>query len=211
MREAPSPGRPPDLSALWVAELGRLTESVLHNLRNGLQGVGVNVEVIRSRAEGGEREIRTVDIRNFAANASRQFDEVARRVEALLFLVREPRGSDVVAVLRALGGILVSSEGRGLRIPDSASSARAGSDPVLVRLALTHAVLCALAVMTDVAAEVTTGPFVSVTLSGASSEQPALSREVADALRFHHVFCEASPGRITLTFPTALKSDTVLV
>jgi hypothetical protein len=84
-------------------------------------------------------------------------------------------------------------------------------DPVVARLALTHALLCALDASSDVAAEIEAAPYVRVVLSWASEQTPELNPAVVDALREHHVSVEPSAGRIALIFPTAVRSDTVLV
>jgi hypothetical protein len=41
------------LSALWLATLQRVTDRVAHEIRNALNGVAVNVEVVRTRAARG--------------------------------------------------------------------------------------------------------------------------------------------------------------
>ena len=41
------------LSALWLVTLQRLTDRTAHDIRNALNGVAVNLEVVRSRAARG--------------------------------------------------------------------------------------------------------------------------------------------------------------
>jgi len=113
----------------WLAALQQLTGAVAHELRNALNGVAVNLEVVRSRAtrEGAPASA----LGSFAGSASGQLEQVIAMTDALLALTRagqEPaavgRITDQVAalvrpVLAAAGGALeIAVEGDGAtRLP----------------------------------------------------------------------------------------------
>jgi signal transduction histidine kinase len=117
----------------WLVALQQLTGRVAHELRNALNGVAVNLEVVRSRA--GREGLAASALGSFAGSASDQLEQVIGMTDALLALARagqEPvaigRITDQVAalvrpVLAANGGALeLAVEGeRTTRIPSSAA------------------------------------------------------------------------------------------
>lgn len=117
----------------WLAMLQRLTSGVAHELRNALNGVAVNLEVVRSRA--GREGLAASALGSFAGSASDQLEQVIAMTDALMALARaaqEPaaigRTADQVAalvrpVLAANGGaldLLVENEGT-TRVPAAAA------------------------------------------------------------------------------------------
>ena len=134
---AASPGvatsRGGEIERRWLTALQQLTGGVAHELRNALNGVAVNLEVVRSRAarEGAAASA----LGSFAGSASDQLEQVIAMTDALLALTRagqEPaavgRIADQVAslvrpVLAAGGGSLeLVVEGDGVtRLPASAA------------------------------------------------------------------------------------------
>ena len=117
----------------WLAALQRLTGRVAHELRNALNVVAVNLEVVRSRA--GREGLAASALGSFAGSASDQLEQVIGMTDALLALARaaqEPaaigRTTDQVAalvrpVLAANGGALelVVEGERTTRVPSSAA------------------------------------------------------------------------------------------
>ena len=108
----------------WLAALQQLTGGVAHELRNALNGVAVNLEVVRSRA--AREGVAASALGSFAGSASDQLEQVIAMTDALLALTRagqEPavigRIADQVAalvrpVLAAAGGsleLVVEGEG----------------------------------------------------------------------------------------------------
>ena len=117
----------------WLAALQQLTGRVAHELRNALNGVAVNLEVVRSRA--GREGLAASALGSFAGSASDQLEQVIGMTDALLALARagqEPaaigRTTDQVAALvrpalAATGGaleLLVEGE-RTTRVPSPAA------------------------------------------------------------------------------------------
>jgi len=216
------PGTAPDLSELWLEELGQLTGHALHALRNGLQGVAVNLEVIRSRvertaatsdsAESGATVTSSPDLRTFAANASRQFEDVSLRIESLAFLCRQPSGEPELSdILNALAALVRTRDRQPLTVLGDSGDSRVAADPVAVRLLLTRLTLPAVKSGALVRCEVKIGSFVSVDLlyepENAGGPRPD-DIAIANAA---HISMKERPGGWTLTFPSTLRSDTVLV
>lgn len=96
-----------DLEALWLQHLQRVVDLAAHEIKDSLNGVSLNLEVVRSRSE---REGAASGLAQFAAAASSQLETLTDRTEALLFLARPRRkGSqaDVALTLRHLATLLV--------------------------------------------------------------------------------------------------------
>jgi signal transduction histidine kinase len=145
------------LDALWLATLQKLAARVAHDLKGALNGVSVNLEVVRSRSE---KEATTgADVRRFATNAAEQMSAVIRGTTALLSLARGTRGpvevsmvtKQIVNLLEDMtaggaGGLQVSIEGGmaaetaapmnavRLAIAECLLAATASADPVFVRV-----------------------------------------------------------------------------
>ena len=122
-------GRDGEIERRWLAALQRLTGSVAHELRNALNGVAVNLEVVRSRA--GREGAPASALGSFAGSASDQLEQVIAMTDALLALTRAgqepaavgPITGQVAALVRpvlaASGGALeIVVEGDGVtRLP----------------------------------------------------------------------------------------------
>ena len=121
-------GAPAEVAAraerLWLAQLHRLAGGVSHELRNALNGVAVNLEVVRSRSERDGVPARSLS--SFAGSASDQLETVIAITEALVSLARPARqpatvgrtADQILAVLRpplaANGGsVRLEVEGEG--------------------------------------------------------------------------------------------------
>ena len=95
----------PDIARLWVAAHQELADRAAHELRNALNGVAVNLEVVRSRLDRPGVDIRTV--LPFATTASNSMEELSAFSEALLTLARSPRQpADVGLMLRNIFTVL---------------------------------------------------------------------------------------------------------
>lgn len=122
-------------AAGWLAAQQDVAGRAAHELKNTLNGVAVNLEVVRSRlARPG---VQPEQVQRFAEAAVDQLDQLTRQVEALLALTRAAREPvDVGATVRQL---------LALRPPDTTVSLAPGdapltsADPALVRLALASA------------------------------------------------------------------------
>ena len=129
---------------LWVRTLGRLTEAAAHELRNALNGVAVNLEVVRSRA--GRHDVAGDRLVPFAEAATGQLELATARAEALLALARPVRGpADIGKVIRDTLTVLgakspVNPTDSDASLPPAGEWA-VGSDGAVVRLLLVELVL----------------------------------------------------------------------
>lgn len=101
-----------DIEVLWFRMLQRVVDLSAHEIKDSLNGVSLNLEVVksRSRREGTAAS----DVAEFAAAAGSQLETLIERTEALVFLGRPPkRGSDVdvALTLRHLAALLVPAAG----------------------------------------------------------------------------------------------------
>ncbi|HEU4643587.1 MAG TPA: histidine kinase dimerization/phospho-acceptor domain-containing protein [Gemmatimonadaceae bacterium] len=127
---------------LWLEALQRLADGAAHEIKNPLNGLAVNLEVVRSRAERGGADVATVA--RFATAAAEELQRTAALVEALLAVSRPARAPvDLWMVLQplvALYGAIAAASGGTLVLERPAESMGATeADPAAVRLAMTSA------------------------------------------------------------------------
>lgn len=194
------------LELLWLDTLQQVTARAAHELKGALNGVSVNLEVVRGRAAQAEQPASAVA--RFAGSAAVQLDAVIEMNEALLALARRPRDpADVAAVLRHLAALLVPAA-HAVGLPLEIDSMAEGmpmtttAPAAAVRTVLGRCLLAAfdagggrLAVRTDALG-------VAVVLEPSSAtldvDQPTRDCAAAHGIRL------AFDGRIlTLTFPVA--------
>jgi signal transduction histidine kinase len=77
-------------SSEWLGALQSLAARVAHEIRNPLNAVAVNLEVVRSRCERGTADAHA--LLPFATAAAGELERVSRLVDALLALARPGRG-----------------------------------------------------------------------------------------------------------------------
>ena len=111
------------IDARWLDALQRLASRVAHELRGALNGVSVNVEVVRSRAAKATASAAALE--PFADAASAQLDDVIELTEALLGLARPARepvdvGTEVKRIVTLLSAA-ARADSRRLTIDDVAA------------------------------------------------------------------------------------------
>lgn len=95
----------PDVAALWLAAHQEIVDRAAHELRNSLNSVAVNLEVVRSRLQRKTPELAAIV--PFAQTAAHAMEGLSALSEAFLTLARPPRQpADVGGVLRALFTVL---------------------------------------------------------------------------------------------------------
>jgi signal transduction histidine kinase len=166
---------------LWLATLQKLAAHVAHDLKGALNGVSVNLEVVRSRS--AKDSSTGADVHRFATNATDQMTVVIRATTALLSLARGTRGPvEVSMVARQLVNLLddMSSAGGGrLRVSvDGGMSAETAAPLSAVRFAVAECLLAALPGTDPVSIRVVGLPSPSVHITPGTV--PALS---ADGVR----------------------------
>ena len=160
-----------DPCALWLATQQAIGARVAHEIKNSLNGVAVNLEVVRSRlgraaatatvtagtapspavgdASGGAGKGTPALPTSFAETASEEFERLSREVEALLALVRPVREpADVALVTVQLARLLgVAAERGGGRVVVEGTDdgdARTSMGGEAVRLVVAQAMLSAV-------------------------------------------------------------------
>jgi signal transduction histidine kinase len=111
------------IDARWLDALQRLSSRAAHELRGALNGVSVNVEVVRSRAAKAAASAAALE--PFADAASAQLDDVIELTEALLGLARASREPTEIATetkrIVTLLAAAARADSRRLRIEDVAT------------------------------------------------------------------------------------------
>jgi hypothetical protein len=181
-----------DVGLLWLATLQRAVGRASHDVKDALNGVAVNIEVIRSRS--GRPNVAASAVAPFADAAGQQLERLTTLLEAVLALGRAEREpTDVVVVLRRLATLCGASASPAdaavvLDLGDVESTVtRVHGDAVRLALA---APLLDLAVGTDTSTRATpvrctvgeTPDGIVVTI-GAVGRRAVMPETVADAVR----------------------------
>jgi signal transduction histidine kinase len=173
----------PSLDELWLRSLQKLTAHIAHDLKGALNGVSVNLEVVRARSE---KETSTgADVHRFAAAAADQLGIVIRSTTALLSLARGTKGPvEVSMIARQVASLLEdtasASPGRFALSIEGGLAAETSAPLHAVRLALAECLLSAGSGKGEVAVRVRGLPTPVVHITPAPD--PDLPREVTSAL-----------------------------
>ena len=162
---------------LWLDVLQQIGARTSHELKGALNGVAVNLEVVRSRA--AKPDTAAAAIGPFAASAADQLEAVVDMTEALLTLTRPPREPlDVFQTLQAFASLLTPSaraEGSSLRL-EAPSKDIAGrtvrTQANVVRVVIGAALLAALASKGDIRCRVDMSEETIVSIECADAEGP---------------------------------------
>ena len=204
---------PEDVSALWLQTLQRAVGRASHDVKDALNGVSVNLEVIRSRA--ARPEVPASAVLQFSEAAAQQLDRLTNLIEAVLAVSRPERSpTDVALTLRRITTLCAASSSSTdalVRMVDDgsvgATVTRARGD--VVRLAL-------LASLLDVvsgtqrgqqASEVTCtlggdGDAIHVVIKSAD-RRTTFPEGIADVVRTAGIRWTEGPLDLSLAFPRA--------
>jgi hypothetical protein len=132
-----------ELDNLWLAALQEVIDRGAHEVKDVLNGVSLNLEVIRSRVSRPDASHNGLDL--FARTAAEQLELLCARTEAVLFLARPAREpADVAVTLRHLASLLVPAtraDGGSLTVDGYWTSAPTTAAAQATRLALAAALL----------------------------------------------------------------------
>jgi signal transduction histidine kinase len=201
---------------LWLAAFQRLAARAAHEIRNPLNGVVVNVEVLRGRL--GRPEADPAKLATFAELASGEIGRSAQLIEALLALARPPSANAVdlrqaLDPLVVLYGAVAVRNGGCLEVvrPPQGTDSHAGGpstvDALSARLAiatiLDHSVDGAARVECW-AASVAGAPTVGVSRDGGAPVIPDVERiqTALPAVRIEH-----ARSAVTIVFPALSAAD----
>jgi len=201
------------VAALWLGVWQRIAGRSAHEVKNALNGVSVNLEVVRSRlarAAADPAAAASTTATRFAEVASAQFELLAVLNDAMLGLARPARApADVAQLLAPLVVLLdaiARSEGGSLMVGGLGvgSSTRVAASPLLVRLLLAAALDAAVGRGRAVTCRVESGREVRVRIAWDGIESaPPVASEVAHVAARGGVGFEAGAHAVTLTFVPA--------
>lgn len=190
----------PATDALWLDTLARICGRAAHELKGVMNGVSVNLEVVRTRA--AKPDVPASSVASFANAAAGQFDAVMEMTEALLALARTPERVEVGRTARQLGALLVPVarvEGRELVIEGSVDTLGATTaDANAVRAAIGLSLLAALESAPRVACRVAADALQLVAKEG---EVGGLSEDARAIVREAGIEVQAERSAISITFP----------
>jgi len=142
-RGAAEAGVDAPLAGLWLACYERLVAAAAHEVNNALNGVAMNLEVVRLRARSGAD---AGALASFVAAGAEEHEVTVALVGALLALGRAPRqaaGTDVAAVLGhavALLAPVLRHQGVTIEVTSAERSVWTVAPPRAVRLAVCVAI-----------------------------------------------------------------------
>lgn len=192
-------------ASLWLELSQEIANRVGHEIKNALNGVAVNLEVVRSRAQ--RVGVAPAAVVPFAESASRQFEEVSRLTDALLALARPVhRPMDVSTTIECLTQLLgaVATRANGAVLLERAGDAATTSvDGDAARAVMAAALLGALDRFGRVRCVLETGGVLRITsetgkkkASGSLMAAPALKIAKLAGIRV-----ENASQHIILKFP----------
>jgi signal transduction histidine kinase len=194
-----------DLDARWLDALNRISGRAAHELKGALNGVSVNVEVVRSRCE--KPDVAASALRTFATAASGQLDAVIEMTDALLGLARTSGApTDVAQAVRrivALLGPAARAEGKEVEV-DSALDllGTTTASGTAVRLAVGEALLAALDRATRVRCVAHgKGDARPLRIESAEGEAFAIDDAITTLVGGEGIHIEAESSAMVISFP----------
>lgn len=193
------------VAVLWLSVFQALADRAAHEIRGALNGVAVNLEVVRMRSErpGGAGAVGP-----FLGNAVDQLELLTERTEALLAVSRRAaRPFDVrsgLGRLVALLGPVAKAAGGAIEIADDADGAPAvtTSDPETARLVLAATLLAASEGDRRLLCRIAVRDAIIVRVEGASGV-PSLTTDLVRAAADAGIGIELAPDATIVAFPVA--------
>jgi signal transduction histidine kinase len=191
--------------ALWLHTLHRLSSRAAHELKGALNGVAVNLEVVRSRAV--KPDVPATAVSKFADAAVTQLDSVIALTEALLSLTRpvaEPvLITAIVRHIEALVAPVVRADGGCLDLEGSFDELGVTSaSGNAVRLAVGASMLAAVDASPQVrCAVVPSEARATVRFDSDGGSTPAIDAAVVRAAAEAGIRIQAGSDVISISFP----------
>jgi signal transduction histidine kinase len=192
----------PGIDALWLETFQRVCGKTAHELRGALNGVSINLEVVRTRSVKPDAPASAVA--TFAGAAASQFEAVMDMTEALLALSRAARAPiDVAATVQWFVQLLAPvarADGRELRVDGSLEGlGTTSADGSAVRLAVGATLLASLDSCNTIVCRAS-GAQLLVTNEG-DEPPPIPGDDVVAAVRDAGIAIQADPPVVSITFP----------
>lgn len=198
---------------LWLDTLQRISGRSAHELRGALNGVSVNLEVVRSRT--AKTEGLAMSVAKYADAAGGQLTHVIAMSEALLSLARAPRGpveiGPVTRRFETLLGAAAKVDGRSLVVEASVDAlGMTTADGAATRLLIGASLLAALDASTRVVCRATDDDRPAFRVESCDGARFALPAEVLAAASDAGIGVSAEPSALSISFPRGTKDGTAL-
>ena len=192
-----------DIDTLWLRTLEDVVNRAAHEVKDSLNGVSLNVEVLRSRA--GRPGAMADGLAAFATSAAEQLELVATRAEAVLFLARPAREpADVALALQHLAALLTpaaKADGKRLLIDGYGRSTPTAATAQATRLALALGLLALLRSGSTGRCTLENNGETVVRFSHEPAGTCSLEPAVAAVIEAHHIRVDRSGTDLLLRFP----------
>ena len=197
----------PETDARWLDALSRLVGRAAHELKGALNGVSVNQEVIRSRAD--KPNATAASLSSFATAAADQLDVVISLTDAVLGLARKGREPiDVGLEVRRIAillGAAARSDGKQLTLDDAAALSVLGATSApgsAVRLAICESLLAAGDASTTVRCTVATNaPMPAIRIECGDGNAITVGSEIVIAAADAGITIRAESSAVSISFP----------
>jgi signal transduction histidine kinase len=204
---------PEDVSALWLHTLQRAVGRASHDVKDALNGVSVNLEVIRSRA--ARPNVPASAVLQFSEAAAQQLDRLTNLIEAVLAVSRPERApADVALTLRRITTLCTASSSSTDALVSMVDDGSAGATMTRVRGDVVR--LALLATLLDVVGETERGKRaseVTCTLAGdteaihvliaSGDRRTAVPENITELTRSAGVRWTEGEHDLSLAFPRA--------
>lgn len=197
---------------LWLRALERVATRAAHEIKGALNGVAVNLEVVRARA--AKPDAPAAAVASFAGVAAGQLEAVVDMSEAMLQLARAPREPvDIAATVRGLAALLrpaARAEGCALEVVESADTGPVQAPASwargnVVRLAVASAMLACMDSKRDVRCRVArqsgSETVLEVECTTADVGAPILEPDITHAVSDAGILVRNTARGISLAFP----------
>ena len=201
---------PADAGVLWPVALQRALARAAHDVKDALNGVSVNLEVVRSRASRADAPASAVA--PFADAAAQQLERLTGLLDAVLALGRSERGpADVGVTLRRVAALCsasnAASDARVTVREALVGDARTSVATAVVRLALIAPLLAAVASRRGESREAVicevTGDDDALVVRLRADRPVRMPADAAEVLRAAGVRWTASAHDLSVVFPRA--------
>lgn len=195
------------VEALWLETLGILCDRAAHEVKGALNGVVVNVEVVRSRS--AKPDVSGASLHQFAESAAGQLDAVIAMTEAMLVLTRPPRRplnlAQTARNVEALIGAAARADDKRVEmrgIVDAIGSTSADAD--VARLVIAAAFIAAVDASSSLVCTGTPGADGAVLgweCEGNDGASPSIDSAVLSLAASEGIDVQGEGSRLSITFP----------
>ena len=194
-----------DAEVLWLEAYRELILRGAHEIKGTLNGMALNLEVLRTRAQKATVEGKAVA--PFADAAYDEFEKLSARIEAHLFLARPHRGDapvDISVTVKHMATMLgpaARADGVGLEVEGFEVPAPTSAGASAVRLALATGLLALIKEGGRCRVEPGSGAVVRFSHQSANTPAGSLGPQVEKAIAAEGIRAQEAGSELTLVFP----------